>query len=323
MPEQPTAEEKTAYLNLRDDKNMQGVYAFQLTTNARPGNPYQSHAVFAQGLITPDRAGQESGLIYDPTENRGSVEFTAQTYSDWDYVKVTRLFRTQECDAYARLGLGELIDSTTGNYQKSILQLFDQLNEDDNSSALFRAFVTMKLDELARMRPLEWGLQWAPDASRDAQELRDLGAGRIQSGDWMSREQVEKYEKPLQKHFLRARKISVEAEGQFLRQLVRQTCEQGFLFAGFAGAGGTPVLRQTSVPGAEYWGWSAQSGLAALLFRRAANGGNLEKLGDPMPYTPLLVFPGDRRKILLDAQQATSQSAAETVAFLPPFFSGL
>lgn len=323
MPEQPTAEEKSAYLKLRDDKNMQDVYAYELSTNARPGNPCQSHPVFAQGLITPDRGGQESGLIYDPTQRRGPAHFAQETYSDWDYLKVTRLFRTQECDAYERLGFGELIDSNTGNYQKSILQLFDQLNQDDNSSAIFRACVTLKLYELARMRPLDWGLQWAPDAAPAMRQLQNLGAAQLQSGDWMVREQVAKFEKPLQKYFLEARKISLENEAQFLRQMARQTCEQGFLFAGFVDSTGAPVLRQIALAGAEFWGWDARSASVGLLFQRTSNGEILEKLGDPMPYSPLLVFPGDRKKILLDAQQAAAQSAAATAADLPPFFSGL
>jgi hypothetical protein len=319
MPGQPSAQEKEAYLKLRDDKNMQDVYAYQLATNSRPGNPFQTHPVFAQGLITPDRAGQESGLIYDPTERRNALHFTPQTYSDWDYVKVTKLFRTQECDAYERLGLGEWIDSNTGNYQKPVLQLFDQLNQDDDSSAIFRAFVTMKLYELARMRPLDWGLQWAPDAARNIRKLEELGAGELQSGDWMVRSQAAKYEKELKMFFADARTVSLEKEAQFLRQLARQTCEQGFLFAGFVGLDGTPVLRQITIPGAEYWGWDARSTSAGLLFRRASNGANLEKLGEPMPGTPLLVFPGDRGKILLDAQRAPGAMAA----VLPPFFTGL
>jgi Tfp pilus assembly protein FimT len=319
MPGQPSAQEKEAYLKLRDDKNMQDIYAYELVTNSRPGNPFQTHPVFAQGLITPDRAGQESGLIYDPMERRNAPHFMQQAYSDWDYVKVTKLFRTQECDAYERLGLGEWIDSNTGNYQKPMLQLFDQLSQDDNSSAIFRAFVTMKLYELARMRPLDWGLQWAPDAARNIRKLQELGAGELQSGDWMARSQVAKHEKELQMVFAGARTVSLEKEAQFLRQLARQTCEQGFLFAGFVGLDGAPVLRRIIIPGAEYWGWDARSSTAGLLFRRASNGGNLEKLGEPMPCTPLLVFPGDRRKILLDARQA----AGATAAVLPPFFSGL
>ncbi|HUD83478.1 MAG TPA: hypothetical protein VMQ67_08235, partial [Candidatus Saccharimonadales bacterium] len=318
-PGEPSPQEKEAYLKLRDDKNMQDVYAYQLATNSRPGNPFQTHPVFAQGLIIPDRAGQESGLIYDPTERRNALHFTPQTYSDWDYVKVTKLFCTQECDAYERLGLGEWIDSNTGNYQKPVLQLFDQLNQDDDSSAIFRAFVTMKLYEMAQMRPLDWGLQWAPDAARNIRKLEELGAGELQSGDWMVRSQAAKYEKELKMFFADARTVSLEKEAQFLRQLARQTCEQGFLFAGFVGLDGTPVLRQITIPGAEYWGWDARSASVGLLFRRASNGANLAKLGEPMPGTPLLVFPGDRGKILLDAQRAPDAMAA----VLPPFFTGL
>jgi hypothetical protein len=319
MPAQPTAQEKEAYLKLRDDKNMQDIYAYQLVTNSRFGNPFQSHPVFAQGLITPDRAGQEAGLIYDPAERRDGVHFIAQTYSDWDYVKVTKLFRTQECDAYERLGLGEWIDSNTGNYQKPLLQLFDQLNQDDNTSAIFRAFVTLKLYDLARMRPLEWGLQWAPDAARNIRKLEELGAGELKSGDWMARGQTAKYERELEAFFAGARMVSLEKEAQFLRQLARQSCEHGFIFAGFVGLDGAPVFRRIVIPEAEYWGWDARSSSARLLFRRAPDGATLEKLGEPMPGTPLLVFPGDRRKILIDAQQA----AGATAAVLPPFFSGL
>jgi hypothetical protein len=323
MPEQPTAEEKSLYLQLRDDKNMHDIYAYELVTNARVGNPYPTHPVFAQGSITRDRGGQETGQVYDPAERRGPVRFLQQTYSDWDYAQVTKLFRTQECDAYERLGLGELIDSNTGNYRKSILQLFDRLNQDENSSAIFRAFVTMKLYEIARMRPMEWGFQWAPDSARHIEHLHDLGAGQLQSGDWMVRDQVAKFEKPLQKYFAEARKVSLENEAESLRQIARQTSEQGFVFAGFIDSEGSPVLHDTTIPAAELWGWDASSSSVQLLFRRASAGGVLEKIGNPMPYTPLLAFPGDRRKILLDAQQAMAQSTGPITSALPPFFSGL
>jgi hypothetical protein len=323
MPQQPSDQEKEAYLKLRDDKNMQDIYAYELVTNSRPGNPYQTHPVFAQGAITRDRAGQQSGLVYDPAERHGPLHFVQEEYSDWDYVKVTKLFRTQECDAYERLGLGALIDSNTGDYQKPMLKLFDQLNQDENSMAVFRAFVMMRLYELAQMRPLEWGLQWAPDAAREIRKLQELGAGGLQSGDWMVRAQAAKYEKELQKCFAEARTVSLEKNAQFLRQLARQTCEQGFIFAGFVGSDAAPVLRRITIPGAEYWGWDTRSRAAGLLFRRGSNGADLEMLGEPMPFTPLLVFPGDRRKILLDTQQGMAPAAVVPAADLPPFFSGL
>jgi hypothetical protein len=323
MPQQPSDQEKEAYLKLRDDKNMQDIYAYQLSANSRPQNPHQSHPVFAQGLITRDRAGEQSGLIYDPVERHAPLHFVQEEYSDWDYTNVTKLFRTQECDAYERLGLGEVIDSNTGNYQKPMLKLFDQLNQDENSMAVFRAFAMLRLYELAQMRPLEWGLQWAPDLARQMRQLQELGGGGIQSGDWMVRAQAAKYEKPLQKHFAETRAISLEKEAQFLRQLARQTCEQGFIFAGFVGSDGAPVLRRITIPGAEYWGWDTRSRSAGLLFRRGPNGADLEKLAEPMPFTPLLVFPGDRRKILLDTQSAMARTTGVAAADLPPFFSGL
>ena len=87
MPEQPTAREKDLYFKLRDDKNMQNVYVYQLVTNARPRNLFQSHPVFVQGSLAPDRAGQMAGLVYDPEVYQDTSRFIPMTYSDWDYVR--------------------------------------------------------------------------------------------------------------------------------------------------------------------------------------------------------------------------------------------
>jgi hypothetical protein len=320
MPEQPTSQEKDLYFKLRDDKNMRDVYAYELITNARPGNPYRSHPVFAQGPITNDQGFGKAGLVHDPTLFRDSLRFVRTSYSDYDYSKVNRLYRLPECDSYENLGLGQLIDANTGNYQKPILQIFDQLNQDTKASAVFRAFVTFKLWAVAQARPAEWGLTWCPSVDAHIQALTGLDANEIQSGDWMVPERSRKFETPLQEYFQKARAVPLEKQALFLQQLVRGACAKGFLFAGFVDLSGHPVLQALSVPATELCGWSHDS--ATLLFRKPPGGETYTPLAEPLPYSPLFVFAGDRRELMLQTLNATAYSPALAAPILPPFFRG-
>jgi len=322
MPEQPTSQEKDLYFKLRDDKNVRDVFAYELVTNSRPGNPYHSHPIFVRGDMAPNNAGDEAGMVHDPALFQDSLHFVQTAYSDWNYIKVNRLYRTQECDSYERLGLGELIDANTGNYQKPILQIFDQLNQDTKASAAFRAFVIFKLLAVAQLRPDEWGLPWCPSAAAELQALTDLGAKDIHSGDWMVPERSDKFERPLQEYFAQARAVPLEKQARFLQQLTRETCAQGFAFAGYMDASGRPVLRAPGSSAVELCGWS-RSGSATVLLRKAAGSADYTALTEPLPYSPLFAFAGDRRELLLQTLHATGYPATLAGAILPPFFASL
>lgn len=325
MPEQPTAQEKDLYFKLRDDKNMQNVFVYQLVTNARPNNPFHNHIVFVQGAIERDRGGQMAGMVFDPSESNDALRFATKRFWDWDwdYANIKNKFRTEECVTFERIGLGELINPNTGNYQKSILQLFDQLNQEDKSSGLFRAFVTLKLFALAGLRPQDWGMQWSPSAARQIQALNDLGARDLKSGDWMSPSLSAKYEAPLQAFFARARAVPLEKQAGFLQQLARATCEADFSYAGFIDVNGRPVLRQINAPVPEYWGWGSVSRSAVLLLRKTAGSAAFIKAAEPLPFTPLFVFNGDRQRLLNETGRSISYPASQTAGILPPFFAGL
>jgi hypothetical protein len=321
MPEQPTAQEKDVYFKLRDDKNLRDVNAYQLITNSRAGNPHRSHPVFVQGVMALNKAGDQTGVVYDPSEYTNTLHFSRISYSDWDYKQVKFLWHTPESDSYANLGLGELIDANTGNYQKPILQYFDQLNQDARSSSICRAFVTLRLLAVADLRPNEWGFQWCPAVAAHLQALKQLGADDIKSGDWMVPAQSDKYEAALQRYFEQVRSVPLEKQAAFLRQLVRQTCEKGFVFAGFIDADGQPVLRQLDPPANELWGWDNRPA-AALLLRKSAGAQANSPLAPPLPFSPLFAFVGDRREALQRASTAAAYRPEPAAPVLPPFYSG-
>ncbi|HEY3863833.1 MAG TPA: hypothetical protein VGO59_18305 [Verrucomicrobiae bacterium] len=321
MPEQPTSQEKDLYFKLRDDKNVTDVNAYELVAKDRPGNGSVSHPVFVQGKIAPDNSGNEAGMVDDPAKYRDRLRFIHTSYSDWDYSDVRWLKRLSECDSYERLGLGQLIDANTGNYQKPILQIIDQLNQDTNSSAVFRAFVIFKLLAVAGLRPSEWGLTWAPNAAAYVQGLTELGAKDIQSGDWLVPDRSDRLERPLEEFFAKAAAVPLEKQARFLQQLVRETCSRGFVFAGFMDDAGHPAPRALAGLPSELCGWN-RDGAAVILLRKDPRGGSYAALADPLPYSPLLAFSGDRRQLLAQTLSATGFPAALAGRILPPFFEG-
>jgi hypothetical protein len=320
VPETPTDEERVLCVKLKNDGNMQNVYAYDLVAFPRTNNPFRSHVVFVQGSIAPAGIGHNAGLVYDPYTSPNAALFVRTSFDDLYYSDVRKRALLQECDAFDHLGLGELIDPNTGNYKKPILRLLDQLNRETNSSGEFRAVVSLELFALAGLRPEEWGMPWCPAAAQHLQALTNLGATDLKSGDWMAPSKLP-LEEPLRKYFLRARGIPLENQARFLQQLVRETCRAGFSLAGYVDGDGRPVLRQISSSATDYWGWGSRLPVSAvLLFRKTAGAAAPVKMAEPLPFTPLFVFRGDPRNLLEEAAQAASFPASQAAAILPPFF---
>ena len=322
-PAEPSEPEKQAYLKLRGDPNIQDVHAYQLTAHTRPDNLCRSHAIFTRGKLGSNKLGKKAGLLYDPQKYPGTLRFEENYIDSWDYVKVEEIGLTKESDAFQRLGLRDLVDSNTGNYQISILELLDRLSQDRDSSGIFRAFLALKLSELAALRPTDWGLQWSPSASTHLQILKASGGAFVKSGDWMVPNQVALYETPLRKHFEQMRAISFDKEARFFHQLARQACEAGFAFAGFVDAKGVPKVNKSNAIRGEFWGWSSRTSLPALLLRKTTGADAWQKLDEPLPFTPLFVFLGDRRLVLEQSAKATLYTLRGPEAALPPLFAGL
>jgi hypothetical protein len=125
----------------------------------------------------------------------------------------------------------------------------------------------------------------------------------------------------LQEYFAQARAVPLEKQARFLQQLARGTCEKGFSFAGFIDASGQPVLQSPGSSSVELCGWS-KTGSANVLLRKAAGGTAYTFLAEPLPYSPLFAFAGDRRELLLQTLSATGYPTALAGPILPPFFTG-
>jgi hypothetical protein len=322
MPETPTKEDKDVYFKLQKDTNMQNVFSYQLVANPRANNSNKTHIVYVQGALTPNPVGRKEGMVYDPTDPLNPPDilwFIKREYNNWDYSDVIKLVRMQESDIFEQLGVGEVIDNKTGKYQKPILQLLDKLNHAD-TSPVFRAVVSLELLDLAELRPAEWGLDWCPGAAKHLQGLKDRGAMELKSGDWMFPSKTNRFDETLKKFFGDECAVSLEKQARFLQELTHAICVAGFEFAGYVDDEGLFVARQQfNSPAADYWGWGSHTQSVGLLFRKTSGGGAPVKIADPLPFTPLFVFMGNRTNLLEEAELQTSYTnQVETI--LPPLF---
>jgi len=322
-PDHPSDAEKEAYFKLRDDKNIQEVYAYHLEKRNRPDNALESHNILTQGRLVRNRFGLPAGTIYDPTQYFDQLYLQQKSFDDWDYTNALSLGLTKESALFQNLGLRDLIDPNTGNYAKSILQLLDELSQNNDASAMFRAYVSLRLFEIAELRPVDWGLLWSPGAAPHIQNLRGLGALELHSGDWMIPKQYRISEKPFKEYFAQARTNSLEKQAEFFQVLTRRACGAGFAFAGFADVNGKPVLNQIDPGALEVWGWNRRSSSLVRLLRRTTGNEAWQPVEPLLPFTPLFVFGEDRHKLLTAVAAATQYPLAAAEPFLPPLFSGI
>jgi hypothetical protein len=326
-PDSPSPEEKAAYNRLCEDENMENIFFYRFIPNPRPDNTLRTNNVLARGDLRENRAGRLAGLIYDPRAHPDALHFERYTNSDWDYKRIEPLGLLQEAAAFQhRIRVRELIDSNTGRYQKSVLEVLDQINAETDrndasrySSPLFCGWLSMRVFELARLRPTDWGLQWCPSAAHHLQELEKWSADKIQSGDWMVPDRL-RHGEDLQKCFDAVRGRSFQKEGIFLQRLARRACEAGFDFAGFVDAQGKPRALRPNVSRGEYWGWSAGSRTPALVFRTSTEG---EPCQPPLAFSPLFALREDRRALLAQAANSAQTPISTMEQNLPPLFSGL
>jgi len=321
-PVEPTEQEKVAYRKLNNDPNAQEIYEYKLITNAVRDNPYLTHIVFTRNKLGTNKSFEAVGAIYDWTNHPAALQFAQQKIDKYYFASEEFEGLTPESQAFQTLGLRDLIDPNNGNYQRSILDLLDAVNQDTSSSPLFRAYLEVKLYELAGFRQADWGLPWSPTAAANLRSLTDLGAQKLQSGDWMVPNQNAAYRDKLRDYFTRARQVSLAQEAQFYYRLAQQTTEAGFDFEGYADGQGNAVLTTTNDTQGEYWGWSRRSRSPALLFRRGEAGAP-KKVEEPLAFTPLFAFRGDRRTILDQTAKLTSYPIGAPGAIVPPLFAGI
>jgi hypothetical protein len=321
MPDTATSREKEVCSILSNDKNASDVSFYDIIYSGL-NKPVKTETVLVLGVISTNRLNDRVGMVYNPTISKESLSFEPKTYDPNDNIRVEWKGTLDDCLSFERLGLGRLVDGNSGNFRKPVLRILDELaNESQKGkiTATFRAYLALKLWDLAKLRPDAWGWTWCPAAAEQIRELTRLQAAEIQSGDWFVTDRYHRFERPLREYFATVRAVSMEQQAVFLRRLARETCKKGFAFAGVADSSGRPHVRPGLVSSAELCGWVASS-LAPVMLRKPPGLGEESRTVELLPYSPLFVFAGDRRELARQTLAATGYPADLARPILPPFF---
>lgn len=311
--------ERLLWTQLCDDEIIHRLRRCELRVLSPGGGTLSRRFVWSKGTVDGSPGLTQAGSIYDPWESRTAVVFRRHVYRRSE-AEIHDLGAASESAAFARAGLSDLIDGATGRYRRPMLQCLDLLNTETEASPVFRAFVALRLHRLMEFQPDAWGLAWAPAARAHRQRLIELGAGEIQSGDWLVPDVNDRLAARLEDHFRLARQFSYVRQAIRLQPAIRHALREGFSFAGFVDASGHLVLADPRLGPRELWGWRKDTRAPGRVLRAESTGIPHGPVAAALPWTPVFAFRGEISAILRPDAAWPSAEEAAMRPYLPPLF---
>ncbi len=194
--------------------------------------------------------------------------------------------------------LARLVDPSSRRATETPLALAERVRR-ERGSALLRGYHLQQLLALAARRPGPGGLVFSPSALADARELRGMTQNTLGPTDFLFPERWADVRVELEKLLARPA-APYAAEARHLRALLGKVRDGGLRLAGRVDEAGEPVLREEAGSGL-YIGLDS-SGQPGVLFQGDGSG-ELRRLRDPMPMSPLL------RPVVLPSEAAASLGA--------------
>ena len=329
-------EEVGKILVLRDDKNLDTIYHYQLpagvtSTPAFPkqGVYFRTGANIFREITSPSSISYHfTGSAFLPAKDSERADFVPSDFSCKSSTVLGDAAHPQgelaaECALFRRLEFKNLVDEQSNKFKKSVLPMLDLVCTTPNISPLFRAYLHYQLLELVKVRPQAWGVQWVPAVLEHHEKLKDLGAVDLRSGDWMVPARADLHEKKFAEFYNELAGFSCQKPVRSRQVLTQKAFEAGFAFAGLVGVDGNPALRIDAETSGELWGLAADSSKLARLYT-VDHGKPAPVAGArPQPLTPLFIWKGDHAAILRDAAKTagvTEESLKAATTALPPLF---
>lgn len=329
---------------LRNEKNLRNVFAHTLSHYKKlknSGKPDSEHTIYSQGELAPpkkktdlsrndpkDLSVEWSGMFYDPKLFPGSTSFAVREYRGMqntsreqcqgDILSESRL--AEESEAFETIGLADLYQGAAKRFTRPVLAMLDDVRAVNNISPLMKAYVHLKLIELAQTRPQAWGLSLAPSAIEQAEELKEIIGGPLSAGDWMAPRRVSQLEKKLESFYRESAAPSYIKQYQLHQALLGDALEAGVDFAGYLSPSGKPQIKPSFLRAREIWGLSKSEGKPVLLLK--LEGKKLVTHAEGMPLTPLFASQANRNEIMNKAftQAGLDPNDASFQKHLPAFF---
>jgi hypothetical protein len=180
-------------------------------------------------------------------------------------------------------------DAKTGKLLEPLIRTMDRVRRSDSRYPELRAYQLQELYKLATTRPEVWGLLFSPSAQRDAEQLRRITQNALRPYDFLFKEKWADLQLELRAFLTPPGGAGYTEEARFWRATFANLRNRKLIFAGWVGRDGKPELRET-IKGSAIYGLDNE-GKATVLFR-AGDDGEVKRVAEAAPLTPLLRYPG-------------------------------
>lgn len=180
-------------------------------------------------------------------------------------------------------------DARTGKLLEPLIRTMDRVRRSDSRYPELRAYQLQELFKLATSRPDAWGLLFSPTAQRDAEQLRRITQNALRPYDFLFKEKWTDILPELRTFLTPPGGAGYAEEARFWRATFAHLRNRKLIFAGWVGRDGRPELRET-LKGSALYGLDNE-GKATVLFR-VGDDGDVKRVAEAAPLTPLLRYPG-------------------------------
>lgn len=325
MPDTPMDAELKILLALRDDRYLNGVWENIVVDHARGQS---TRSVWSQGPLEESRAGDTlrrwSGLCYDPhAEDSGAAfvksDFKRITVGSSDQGQSVRSSKLSAASHFMdSLQLNRLTDANGEHWQRSMIEVFDQIMQDTSAPVLVKAHVTLEIDQLTRLQPFAWGLHLVPILRADLAELQKLMVKHpLRGEDWMLPKVRSSLGDDLVRYFSARQGRQYMKEAKAKRELLRDVSAAGIKFGGYVETDLTLRLNNAARSRKELWLAGKKQPLSIPQDSKTVPAG--------IPaMSPVFFIPADRAALMQRYHLALSGAAVSTpepTAVTAPFFN--
>ena len=180
-------------------------------------------------------------------------------------------------------------DAKTGKLLEPLIRTMERVRRSDSPYPELRAYQLQELYKLATSRPDAWGLLFSPSAQRDADQLRRITQNSLRPYDFLFKDKWADIQLELRAFLAPPGGAGYAEEARFWRGTFANLRNRKLIFAGMVGRDGRPVLRE-AIKGTALYGLDNE-GKATVLFR-IADDGEVKRVAEAAPLTPLLRYPG-------------------------------
>lgn len=324
IPDAPMDRDLKMLLDLREDENLNNVWEHVLTdySRRRGDTPFWS-----LGQLTKSDLGESSiwrGRCYDQSVSEFSVSFSEREIRKASIngstvgqsVSGSRL--SAASDLMNSLQLNRMTDANGERFMRSLLDVLDHVVKHEKGSPIAKAYVMLRLEEMAHPRAYAWGFHFSRTLQADLRDLHSLTANTpLRSEDWLLPKTKARLDNSLATFFQRCQGRSYLKEATARRELLSLAATAGLRFGGYVEVDQRLMLNNAGRAAQELWVMGLDNGKPVRIpaappnQEAAADNANAVVQATARPLSPVFFLPVDRKQLLERFESVMSSTGAD------------